>query len=192
MHGGEDGRAFTPHNSATPNCTRDRGRGQSVPCMSSRGRRCSAHQTRHTTLCPHPQLLHPPFGLRGLQGTIPSKRKPDRSVLVFFFFFCACLLDSKPPEYGAERQGLPAYLSKKRKQREQEKLQTGSRVDWRGFRRNLNAHTWSPARQDFDSHSLSEAGFGFDFLFFWNGGRGAGVTLLLLASLGPTRQGTHP
>ena len=73
----------SPRLCVTPNCTRDRGRGQSVPCMSSRGRRCSAHQTRPTTLCPHPQLLHPPVGLRGLQGTRPSKRKPDRSVLVF-------------------------------------------------------------------------------------------------------------
>lgn len=104
-------------------------------------------------------------------------------MLVFFFFFCACLLDSKPPEYGAERQGLPAYLSKKRKQREQEKLQTGSRVDWRGFRRNLNAHTWSPARQDFDSHSLSEAGFGFDFFF---SGMGGGVLESLSFSWRPS------
>ena len=54
-----------------------------MPCTSSRARRCPAHQTKHVTLRPCPRLLHLPFGLRGLQGTRPSKRKLDRSVLVF-------------------------------------------------------------------------------------------------------------
>ena len=70
-------------------------------------------------------------------------------------------------------------------------MQTGSRVESRGFGCDLKAHTWSPTRHDFASLDL-RAGFGFDFFFFWNGGRGAGVTLLLLASLGPMRQGTRP